>query len=808
MTSDAQKDNDLALVTQLTEQDEQSLLALSQQEPHRYQQLHEQALSYLNKQLLGGDAQLETLWVIVYERLANFFFARDTAALLQLTTTAAELPLQTTSGQQLRQYFQAVAYFRQAQYAAALDTFTAVLQSDRLDIQLRARALNARSVVYRVTGNFEAAMAGYRQSLALWQTLGDDYYQGIVNINLGIISYNLRRYETAAHYLQQAETFFQAAGSTAWYLKTQSELGLVQRDLGQWPQALAYFDTYIAQSEAREAWEDVGIGEINRGEVLLFQGDITSAKTALQRALALTVSQTYRVDPLLYLGLAHQADGEWAQAESYYREALALAVEIDRREVLPHVYFHLGDVLRRQGQGDTAVAYWQQAAEVIQQSRQPLQDETLKISLLGRWQQVYEALVLQCLHLGRDEEAFIWAERARAQAFAEGIVDGDEEERPFLSTISLAELQTLIPPQHTLLCYFTTGVLEQDIPLLRAIPKENPLREHILTPAKIVLFVITADTMQAQRCALDPNLFATLSPRGFDAKRFLQTAVLQRLHKDLLGTVTNKHLIFIPHGPLHRVPFTALLSLSPQMPTVSFAPSATIYGRQREAAKDKASKVSLSCLAIGYNQIDDARELKYATVEAEQIAKIMHGQAAVDGSLSKADLGEQAANCRYLHIACHGWFDNQDPMSSYVTIGANTQLTAREILETWSLQAELVTLSACETGVSQILRGDEPMGLVRALLYAGAKAVLVSQWTVDDLATFLLMLRFYQELQDAADFPSALGRAQQWLREATTATLQQFAQQQGLAHLAVDWVEDESPFADPIYWAGFVLVGI
>ncbi|MBE2225213.1 MAG: CHAT domain-containing protein, partial [Anaerolineae bacterium] len=657
---------------------------------------------------------LESEWTAVYERLANLYFARDTEALLQLTTTAKSLPLQSPPAQHMRHYFQGVAAFRQADYAAALDSFAGLLAQPDLDTHLRARALNSRAVVCRVTGQLEEAMSGYRASLLIWQELENDHYQGIVTLNLGIISYNLRRYEQAVAYLRQAERYFEAAGSADWLAKTQSELGLVQRDWGHWDESLAYLEAYIRRSEQQEAWEDVGVGEINRGEVLLFKGEATAAKAALQRALTLTVSRTYRVDPLLFLGLAHQADGELEQAERYYQEALTLATEIDRREILPHVYYYLGDVVCLQGKSEDALAYWQQAADVIEETHTPLRDESLKISLLGRWQQVYEALILHCAALGRVEEAFAWAERARARAFAEGLAD-DRQEQP---VVSCQQLQAAIPKSTTLLCYFTTGVLEQDIPLLRAIPAANPLRDHILTPAKTLLFVITSSEIQLHECPLDPNLFATSSPRGFDATRFLKTAVLQHLSATLLNTLdarraTLHHLVIIPHGPLHRVPFTAMLAQADNPPTLSFAPSGTIFASKRVQGEKGARETAVSCLTVGYNGIRSSRYLNYADGEVEAVAGIMNGEVWLGSAPKKAVLAERAETCRWLHIACHGWFDDADPLASYLETGAGEELTAREVLETWSLQAELVTLSACETGISQILRGDEPMGLVR-----------------------------------------------------------------------------------------------
>ena len=354
-----------------------------------------------------------------------------------------------------------------------------------------------------------------------------------------------------------------------------------------------------------------------------------------------------------------------------------------------------------------------------------------------------------------------------------------------------------------LLSYFTTGVLEQDVPLLRAIPADNPLRAHLLLPARTLLFVVTRERLTAVSCPIDPNLFATQSPRGFVATRFLQTAVLARLRRDLLvpAALAARRVIIVPHGPLHRVPFAALLHAD-DGPLLTFAPSAAIYAARRAAAAGQG------CLAVGY---DGDGRLRLAEAEAALVAGRLGGQVWAGPEAKKARLREAAGAYRWLHIACHGRFDEADPLASYLETGAGERLTAREILHEWRLAAELVTLSACETGVSQILRGDEPMGLVRAFLAAGARAVLVTQWPVDDLATFLLMGRFYGLIQAQAgvDLAAALHRAQSWLQALTRAEAQTILDQDAIA-LPENWGQmgaAERPFAPPVYWAGFILVG-
>ncbi|MCB8983767.1 MAG: CHAT domain-containing protein [Ardenticatenaceae bacterium] len=819
------------------------LAALADGDSLVFRQALAQALDKLAGQILAGDAGVEAVFTAVFHHLANRLFADDTAGLLALVARVGELPLRTAAARQQRLYFQAVAYFKQDQYEAALRAFDELLGQPGLDDYLRARALNARAVVCRVTGQLEAAMAGYRASLALWEALGDAHYQGIVRMNLGIIAYELRDYAGAEAHLRQAAEHFRAAGSGGWLATVQNEMGLVLRDQGRWDEALAAFAAFIAQRRD-ESDEDVGIGLANQGEVLLFKGDLAGAKAALQEARRRIVSQTYQCDHLLYLGLAEQAEGDLAAAQGYFAAALDLAQRIERREILPHAYYHLGDVLRRRGDDAGARAMWVRATAVIQATRTPLRDEALKISLLGRWQQVYEALVLHCLARGRPAAAFAWAERARARAFAEAVAPGVETSLPDVETslwsvetslwsvetslwsvetslsdaeTSLSEGESLLWEEEAglrlvqslrldqsvvLLSYFTTGVLEQDVPLLRAIPADNPLRAHLLLPARTLLFVVTRERLTAVLCPIDPNLFATQSPRGFEARRFLQTAVLERLRRDLLvpAALAARRVVVAPHGPLHRVPFAALLHAEGG-PLLTLAPSAAIYAARRAAAAGQG------CLAVGY---DGDGRLQLAAAEAALVAGRLGGQVWVGAEAKKARLREAAGAYRWLHIACHGWFDEADPLASYLETGAGERLTAREILHEWRLAAELVTLSACETGVSQILRGDEPMGLVRALLAVGARAVLVTQWPVDDVATFLLMGRFYEliQAQESVDLAAALHRAQAWLQALTWAEAQTILDQYAIT-LPEDWGQraaGERPFAGPVYWAGFVIV--
>jgi CHAT domain-containing protein len=317
--------------------------------------------------------------------------------------------------------------------------------------------------------------------------------------------------------------------------------------------------------------------------------------------------------------------------------------------------------------------------------------------------------------------------------------------------------------------------------------------------------------LSAHDCGLDPNALAWELPRGDDRHRFLDTAVLRSLDEVLLPDAEIKpagRLLIAPHGPLHEVPFAALLGEDGRPlchqdgPLMTTIPSVTFWQQRAGGRKGNGSG---GCLAVGYDGPVGGRLLRHTEREAQFVAGLTGGEAWVGEGAKGVELRERAQNCRWLHVACHGRFRHDAPLDSYLETGAGEKLTAREVAHSWKLRAELVTLSACQTGVSRVLRGDEPLGLVRAFLAAGAERVLVSQWAVADLPTFLLMEQFYQAIMMGAEAAAALQAAQLWLQSVGV---------EEVAERLVDlpggegeMVEGERPFAEPRYWAGFILVG-
>jgi len=339
---------------------------------------------------------------------------------------------------------------------------------------------------------------------------------------------------------------------------------------------------------------------------------------------------------------------------------------------------------------------------------------------------------------------------------------------------------------------------------------------------------VTRDRLEIFRPETNPN---TLRPQSLDpgpGKRMLRDRLLARLHAELIEPLAEllagrRLLYLIPHGPLHYVPFMALRSaggaylLAGDGPAIALAPSATILLRNCLGRGRVGARHAQPLLALGFNDEDDDR-LRYAEAEARHIATMLGGQAWTGPENKSARLLDEARRARWLHIAGHAYYDPHDPLGSALKLGADDLLSARQIIEKLELTADLVTLSACQSGVTHVMPGDEMLGLQRAFLYAGAPAVVCTLWETADLVALLVMDRFYADLRGGSAPATALRDAQVALRDMTGRNLlatiarwryedAEFAAAIGEGPTIPPEMLDMRIYADPIHWAPFMLIG-
>ncbi|MBD2518685.1 CHAT domain-containing protein [Nostoc sp. FACHB-973] len=326
---------------------------------------------------------------------------------------------------------------------------------------------------------------------------------------------------------------------------------------------------------------------------------------------------------------------------------------------------------------------------------------------------------------------------------------------------------------------------------------------------------------------------------------------------DVLHLVPNScnAVILVPHRYLHLLPLHAL-PVSPSSPSSSSSSSSYLLDRfpngvryapscqLLKLAKKRPYQPQQSLFAIQ----DPSDNLIYTNMEVEAIQRHFHPTTVLKkAAATKQALLQAVANSpdvQVIHLSCHGYFDIESPVNSAIALancvspipGADSQsrqitladgntldlekcLTLVDIFNLNLPECRLVNLSACETGLTKSTTSDEYIGLPSGFLKAGSSSVVSSLWSVDDFATALLMIRFYDNLPS---LPVAQGlcEAQQWLRNATQPDLikwteehrnineenKQIIQNRLEKHYGCENPNDK-PFAKPAAWAGFCAIG-
>jgi tetratricopeptide (TPR) repeat protein len=276
----------------------------------------------------------------------------------------------------------------------------------------------------------------------------------------------------------------------------------------------------------------------------------------------------------------------------------------------------------------------------------------------------------------------------------------------------------------------------------------------------------------------------------------------------------------------------------------------------RPAPEALKERYRLDCVLATRSGDGDWKALPGTRVEVESLRrlfadkpepKLLFDADASEQNLDALAQSGELGKYRYLHLATHGEVDDTVSLRSAVILSRNTlpdpqkqllagkpvydgRLTGEEMLRTWQLDCDLMTLSACQTALGKYERGEGFMGFAQALLICGSRSVCLSLWKVDDAATALLMQRFYANLlgkREGLTAPfnkaEALREAKEWLRGLSRAEALRMAAEvsQGVERgkgrprqkllpplpETTAAAKDDRPYAHPYYWAAFVLIG-
>ena len=492
--------------------------------------------------------------------------------------------------------------------------------------------------------------------------------------------------------------------------------------------------------------------------------------------------------------------GAYAEAKTAYDELLKLPqISQLAGEYWPSLYDRARIALR-EGDVPLAVELLKKALEAIEQQRSSIDTEAGRIGFVGDKQAVYRLLVSLLVARGEAAAALDYVERSKARALVDmlaskrdfSVTSDAERVKALLAAADSAELaahgfestaeataakrgvamatrQELLQAAPELSSLVSVKAADATT-LQGLLPADETLVEYFYGGDELDVFVATPETLSAMRLdghGLEAEISAFRKAIEEPASSRWQEpakALYMRVVAPIRDQLRTPNLLVVAHGALHYVPFNALhddKGFLIESYSIRLLPAATVLEFLRTSAVARPGSI----LAFGNPDLGDKRyDLPFAQKEAEAVAQIMpRSRALVRGEATRAAFRKYAADFQFIHVASHGLFDAERPLASSLLLapeGADDGRLTVSDLYSMRVGADLVTLSACETGLGSLANGDDVVGLTRGFLYAGTGTIVASLWQVDDRATSDLMTSFYRSLGKGVSKREALRTAQ------------------------------------------------
>jgi CHAT domain-containing protein/Tfp pilus assembly protein PilF len=737
-----------------------------------------------------------------------------------------------------------IMHYRQGDLSRAMDCHqrSLTLREALRDKAGVAGSMNQIGYVHFLQGDYDIAAEYYQKSLKLWEELGRKADAAVVHQSLGILHARWGHYALALEYHRRALAQYEILGHKAGIANTLLPIGSVHLRQGDYRLASEYYQKALTQFEASGNKWGVAVALSNFGYLHEARGDHAKALEVAGRAAAIA-REIGGGEPLISsqtaAAMAYRALNYPAQARQALEEAIA-TVESLRAQVAGgeqeqqrffedkvSPYHAMVELLVAQNEPGEALNYAERAKarvllDVLQSGKGDItkamtaQEKERERKLRTEQISLNSQVSRESLRAQPDQtrladlKARLQKARLEYEAFQTSLYAGHPELKA-----QRGEAKTVTPEE-------TAGLLPD---------AQSALLEYVVTDEKTYLFVLSKDngykqgavnlksyTLPIKRKELADHAAAfrqQLARRDLTfrpAASKLYDLLLKPARAELQGKQT---LVIVPDGALWELPFQALLDAQGRYliedHALSYAPSLTVLREmaklRRRKADDRETSTTLLAMgnpALGKETVERVklvhRDEELAPLpEAEKEVKTLAGlygarsQVYVGAEAREDRVKAEAGRFRVLHLATHSILNNASPMYSQVVLArAGENASEDGLLEAWEimkleLRADLVVLSACETGRGKVGAGEGMIGLTWALFVAGSPTAVVSQWKVESASTTRLMLELHRNLQP--NFKKS-----------------QLSTAKALQRAAVKMLGSED-YRHPFYWAGFVVVG-
>jgi CHAT domain-containing protein/Tfp pilus assembly protein PilF len=652
-------------------------------------------------------------------------------------------------------------------------------------------------------GNYQQAFGFQRQSLEIARKLEDKLQQAFILNTLGLIHWTLNDPGRALENLDQSLKFAEASHSPLDIATAYNNIGLVHRKEKRYPESIEFFKKALKKDEQLKSKWGQGYTHRNLGMSLLRMGQLETSEVHLKKAVELSReigNRTNLVKAMLELGNLALERKQWEPAVSLFRETFELSDRLNVKEVSWRALRGEGFALIQSGKNEQAVESYKKAVSVVDSLRAAIKVEEFQNGFLTDKQDVYKELVLLLLNMGKVKESFQFAERAKSRSFidllgnqkislkddvSKNLYEALNQQKQSIRKIEesltvartsdegegskqLAEelvkarnrYQDLLidaKEQSPEISSFITvdaislealqGLLEDSVALVEYMVTENELVAWVITQGEIEVARIPLKEKRLNSLVADyRERIQKLAPVEEQAK-LLHSLLIKPVELFIEG---KRILGIVPHGHLHYISFSSLKDeqnyLVEKYP-LFYSPSASVMQFTFKGLTKRNQGIKV--LALGNPDLGDFNyDLPLAEMEANAIKwDFPKVDVFTRENATESWLQDHISEYQIIHIASHGEFDPVNPLFSSLKLARTaTEDGNFEVNEVFGLEinADIVTLSACQTGLGDIVGGDELVGLNRAFIYAGTKSILSSLWRVSDISTAVLIKHFYR----------------------------------------------------------------
>lgn len=723
---------------------------------------------------------------------------------------------------------QALRYYRQA----------IQLRSDALGAQHPGVALllDKCGLCLQMQEDFQQAADMHRQAIERLATVLDAShpYLAEVHTNLGNCLFRQKMFsEALAQYdMSRSIILFAGSGRNTLLAASYNNSGLCLLESGQPGAAQVYFQKAVATSTHRRD----SISYLNNSSrAYMLEGRWTDAEQNMERALALLEFKTgsiplrYQMELLSVLTtraeLTTRKGAALEQRISAYEKALEVADFVQLNYVDPEMRSRVNEQLFRffeEAIGTYVdawkvtgkIGFFEKAFDISERGKSLLLVESVRRSNPAHIAGVPAKLLQEEVEWQRNLQRLNNRNPAQDspedfdrliewQAQREKFLQRIEKEYPAFYELKYSSLpvslpkiqQELLAADQAMIEYFTGDssiwvfVVTKSIFDVVEIRKDFPLDEWVLGIRRAINDYPKSSGEQLDQCN-----------RHFSEYAF-------NLYDRLIGTILRRHTLpgrwmIVPDGALHYLPFEVLLRQRPANPDryknhayllrdyqLSYSYSATFWDALKKR-KHRNSEKTLLAIAPDFN--DNSfwlSNLRYNLSEAQHVASLYGGELLQKEQATKEAFLSRAGQFRLLLLATHGEANPRNGEYSWLAFTEVKDTLDNELLYAndlygLSLEADLVVLSACETGVGEYRRGEGILSLAWGFFYAGARSLVPTLWSVDDARNSEIVKRFFDLLKSGKPAEEALHRAK------------------------LDFLESHPhDEAHPVYWAGAILIG-